>query len=537
MRARILRKGAPLAALLLGAGTLDPGSGLYGQALPLEDKARFEKALEEKVEAVLLQMLGPNQAKVVVDATIDFTRMEKLDVRSAELSAEEKAKASRFLWQNMQPQESAAKLQLLPGFPLPDNPLGNIQAQSLMGGNQTYERQISYPQAFLKRLAVTVILNESIPEEQAENIRGIIAGILEIKPERGDLLNIVRASFPPLWKTVWYSTESASFVVKYAATSVMAVMALIVVGYCFLKLSNAMGAMATAQMHQISLEMPNAGGPAELPKPEAAPGAEGARPGADGDAASAEALTFDVKPYQVDTLVHMIAEEEAPNIALVVAHLPPDSRRAFLAKLPAPVTASVLVQLSQVKFIDQDMLATLKEELERRLASALGGLPQVLGLLDQVDLKMKKELLEQLWKASPAVAREVRRRTLLVEDLARLPADEFSFFVLSAPLEDWAFALHGEADAFRALVKAQLPAPSWIILEQTLAARHPTPERAQEAAERIVALARKMVAEGRLSNPMDKVPDLLAAGAGDPPQADAAAGTGTPPPAAQALEG
>ncbi|HOI43784.1 MAG TPA: hypothetical protein PK523_12650, partial [Elusimicrobiales bacterium] len=47
---------------------------VFSQSLPLDDKARYEKALEQKVEEVLIRLNGPNQAKVVVQASMDFTR-------------------------------------------------------------------------------------------------------------------------------------------------------------------------------------------------------------------------------------------------------------------------------------------------------------------------------------------------------------------------------------------------------------------------------------------------------------------------------
>jgi hypothetical protein len=59
-------------------------SAVGAQSLPFEDKARYEKALEQKVDEVLVRLLGPNQAKVVVEATMDFTRTEKLEVNSVE---------------------------------------------------------------------------------------------------------------------------------------------------------------------------------------------------------------------------------------------------------------------------------------------------------------------------------------------------------------------------------------------------------------------------------------------------------------------
>ncbi|MCH8860237.1 MAG: hypothetical protein IH843_03715, partial [Thaumarchaeota archaeon] len=59
-----------LACLLLWRGVA--GAGL----IPLEDKFRFERSLEEKVERVLDAMLGENQAKVSVRATLDLRKLE-----------------------------------------------------------------------------------------------------------------------------------------------------------------------------------------------------------------------------------------------------------------------------------------------------------------------------------------------------------------------------------------------------------------------------------------------------------------------------
>src|SRR6185295_4981200 len=137
----------------------------------------------------------------------------------------------------------------------------------------------------------------------------------------------------------------------------------------------------------------------------------------------------------------------------------------FLSKLPPATTAGVLDHLSSIKFVDPEMIANLKEELERRLRGALGGLPQVLALLDQVDLKTKKDLITELSRSNPALAREVRRRTLLLDDLARLPEPEFGMMALSVKTEDWAVSLQGASDVIKTLVKAQLPPTSWKILE------------------------------------------------------------------------
>ena len=81
-RALIKSAAFVMAALAASAGAA------RAQQLPLEEKARYEEALEQKADGVLLRLLGPNRYKVVVDATLDFTRIESFDSKEATAAAQ-----------------------------------------------------------------------------------------------------------------------------------------------------------------------------------------------------------------------------------------------------------------------------------------------------------------------------------------------------------------------------------------------------------------------------------------------------------------
>ncbi|TPW18242.1 MAG: two-component system, OmpR family, sensor histidine kinase BaeS, partial [Elusimicrobia bacterium] len=196
--ARSLGPASVQALLALGAAllclALPPAA--RAQNLPLDDKARYDRSLEEKADGVLLKMLGPNRAKVVVDATVDFTRIEKFQITSAKARDESKdGSATGFAWQNVSAQQAGAS-DLLPGVPMPkEGP----------GIPQSYERQSGFVPSFLKRLAVTILLDRSVPVAQGDAIQTLISDLLEIDPNRGDALTLVRADFAPAWKTIWYA--------------------------------------------------------------------------------------------------------------------------------------------------------------------------------------------------------------------------------------------------------------------------------------------------------------------------------------------
>lgn len=494
---------------------------LLAQNIPLEDKAKYEKALEQKVDDVLLRVLGPNQAKVIINASMDFTRMEKVEVNSA--SAENAAdKKTLFKWQNISG-ETQGGTQLLPGFPAASalNPLGLE--------NQSYQKQLSFPSSFIKKMYVTVLLNRIVSDSEAENIRGIVSDLLGVDTKRGDELVVVRAPFAPVWKTIWYTPEAVGLLFKYGVLTLMTIFALIVVAVGFLKLAGAMNSMAKVQQnHQISMEFGKAGMQpgAEAAMPAALSAEGGGRlalPGRDFSEAAAEdsdaeAAVFNVKPEQVDFLVPMLVKEEPANIALVTAHLAPEVRRDFLGKLPPDVSSEVLAHMGKVRFVEPEVISTLKEELERRLQGAVGGVVKVLEILEQVNLKAKKEMIERLQAKNPELARQVRAKILLVEDLSRLPDREISILVSSIKIEDLSDAVWDLPGELKEKIKSQMAEKAWLAVEQTMKFSHPPEEKIEKAVENLLSAAIKLITEGRISNPLRLAPEMLP----EPKRAEAA---------------
>ncbi|HAH08044.1 MAG TPA: hypothetical protein DCM05_16210 [Elusimicrobia bacterium] len=478
------------AALLLTLLPLGLAGSVRAQALPIEEKAKFEKALEERANNVLLHILGPNRARVVVDATLDFTRTEKFDVKSgAELD-----KNSTFLWQNVGAQTSGPEL--LPGIPTQE-PLPNVNMA------RSYERSNSYPAAFVKRLGVTVILDQALSMSVADQdqLQRLLEGVLEITPDRGDALTIVRAAFAPAWKTIWSTPESASLLFKYALISLMTLITLIVVAACFLKLAEAMDSMAQAQAHQLQMDF---GQGAQAGK-EGAEEGEGKKEEEEEKAEGAQPkIVFNVKPEQLETLLAIVRGQDPENIALIAAHLSPEVKRGFLHSLERSVYSEVIFHLGVVKFIDQEVVATIKDELERRLESAVGGRSNLLEMVEASDLRSKRELLKLLEERDPDLAQELRQKILLFEDLAELEEKDWSLVFSVVTLEEWAFALYDAPEELVEALKSQMLPKTWAILSQMMQVGRPSEGAIEQAHEKIVASVWKLVTDGRITNPITR---------------------------------
>jgi hypothetical protein len=496
---------------ILAAALFAFAAGAAAQSLPLDDKARYEKALEQKTDEVLLKLLGPNQAKVAVQAAMDFSRTEKVEVTT---NANDK-KDDLFKWQGGSSEAGQPFNEyLLPGFPS----MGAAEPE-----NRTYQKQLIFPASFIKRLTVTVIINKTLSEPEAQNVRTVVSEVLGLDPKRGDELSVIKAPFAPIWRTIWYTPEAVGLVFKYGILSLIGIISMIVVAVGFLKLAAAMNTMAKAQQsHQITMDMgkglgaagagAGGGGIPGLPGSEKLELISGEKRGPDkgGEGGGQEDRFFNVRPEQVDFLVNLMSGEDPANISLVAGHLHDDIKSDFLRKLPPDLSAEVMASMAHMRFVEPEVIATIREELERRLSGAFGGVNKVIEALEKVSLKAKREMLEKLERRHPDVAREVRPHIFLAEDLAKFSEKDMSLVATAVKVEEWAMALWALPAQFKDKLKKQLTEKTWAMLEQTMKYGSPSADKTELAVEGVVTAALKLMNEGRISNPLLE-PDKAAA--------------------------
>ena len=493
--------------------TLPFSASLRGQNMPLDDKARYERSLETKVNDVLIRLLGPNQAQVVVQASMDFTKTERMDMITKAVPGT--AKDTTFKWDSSSTANQVFSEYLLPGFPSLNSGEGKPE-------NTTYEKQMLYPASFIKKLVVTVILDKNLSDIEAQAVRNVVTEILSMDQKRGDELVIIKTPFAPFWRTIWSTPETMSLVFKYAVLTIMGIIAMVVVTIGFLKLADAMRSMAKAQSQQISMDLGSKGGSDTSGQPGSGGGgglldrldpvtgekiekADGG--GGEGDS---EKVVFNVRPDQVVFLVNMMGSEDPANVALVAAHLPPDVRSEFLRMLSAGAASEVISHMAKVRFVEPDIISTIKDELERRLRGAVGGVQQVVEVLEKVNLRAKKEMLEKLAESDPETARLVRSKVFLPEDLVRLSEKDMSIVIGNFKVEMLSVAIWEFPQVLKDAIKKQMAEKTWQMVEQTMKYGAPSRESSEKAVEELVESALKLMREGRIANPLEDRTAMLA---------------------------
>ncbi|MBI4052162.1 MAG: hypothetical protein HY400_06625, partial [Elusimicrobia bacterium] len=270
-------------------------------------------------------------------------------------------------------------------------------------------------------------------------------------------------------------------------------------------------AMARSQQHQVSMDMPSAegaeGGPYKELGPPGALGLPGGEEGAGksqeqgGGERIEEAVVFGVRTDQVELLAQMLRREEASNIALVAVHLKPDVQQSFLEALPSELRTAVLLKLGEVRFVEPDMILSLKDEIERRLQGAVGGTRKILEVMERSGPLERRRILHELEAKYPPMAQNVRSKILLPEDLVHLDDREFSLLVSSIGSEDWAAALWELPEEFKERVRGLLTEGAWKIVEQRMNVGRPPEARIDKAQQKILEIVHALVEEGKMNPP------------------------------------
>ena len=489
-----------LLALFLAAFT-----GAASAAANLEEKLKYERALEQKTEEVLANLLGPGTSRVMIRAAVDFSSKESVEeVRVLEAPAEtaEKPAEPLFKWQDINKQASSVS-ELLPGFPAEikeSAPAPQVAAQAAPrpAGGKTL-RETVFPQSMIRRLTVSLVLSDRLSAGQAQKARQVVSDLLALDPSRGDEILVTRARFMP----AWYTYEMLLAAVKYGIPGLALILGMALVSLGFFKLASALRSRqapgATSQAAGTAPPALGGGNNLDTAAPDRSAGKTAEREALLGEPPGG--VIFNVHPDKLEILVRMLSKDEPADIAIIAVHLPAALRGRFISMLPPETAAEVLASVVKVRFVEPGLIEKIKEELETRLNGAVGGLERAVEIIEEAGSRSQEAFLDIMQRTHPEIAARLRSRILLLEDLENLDGAAFDILAANVGAELWAAAAWRMSEAARGRLKARLTKGARKIFERTMASGAPPGAKVDAAVEQVLAAVRKLVAEGRVKKP------------------------------------
>lgn len=456
----------PLLALLAAAAAVPALAQAPRRASAVSDleaKVALESSVERRLQDVLRRVLGADDVVVVVNAEL-LTDSEKPDT------------------------------EILPGVTAKEVP-GSLSALGL-------------PVSLVRRVSVTILLDQSIPDEGIALAKQTAERMVGVKAERGDAVTVERMSFrktpPPQAPREGLLTPRA---VWSGAWLLAAAMGLLLLIRRFLEpLLSVLRDAADALRASRTAGSGQPGVPAVAGVPaleEAARAAEAAmRPTPSGGHAgdNERVLPFSfIHERDVPTLVTLLENQSSQMAAIILHFLPPALASRALTAMPESRRQEVVSLMATPMLLDMTHVQALESTIRASIDCLIGGEDKVADILTESPRRLQSELLASLKAADGGVGERISRRLVVLEDIARLDDAGLTALSRAVPLKSMAAALKTSPQlAEHVLGRLKTGLGEWLKQEIDLAGD--LPERAQELEVRRVVMALSgLVREGRVA--------------------------------------
>jgi len=163
-------------------------------------------------------------------------------------------------------------------------------------------------------------------------------------------------------------------------------------------------------------------------------------------------------------------------------------------------------RLAEMRQFSPEMAQKVALSLFRRMEllgtagrKSYSGYRAVADLLNRVDTKPAKEILEEIEKKDPKVAIGIRNLMFTFEDLLTVPQASIRELVSASDKRQLAMALKGAKDDLKSLICGAMSSRAAEMLREDMDSMGPIRGRDVSAAQQeILQLARKLEAEGKL---------------------------------------
>jgi flagellar motor switch protein FliG len=206
-------------------------------------------------------------------------------------------------------------------------------------------------------------------------------------------------------------------------------------------------------------------------------------------------------------LAKFIEGEHPQTIALVLAHLESKQASTVLMKLPPELRAEPIKRLAQLRQFSPEMAQRVAVVLHKRLEAlgeqsrrAYAGLRGVAELMNRLDLKTGKDILEAIEGEDPKLALSIRNLMFTFEDLLTVPEAGIRELLGQMDKKMLATALRGASEEVKNYIFKSMSSRAVEMLKEDMEVLGPVKSRdVSKAQMEVVAVARKLEAEGKLT--------------------------------------
>ncbi|MFZ0451507.1 MAG: flagellar motor switch protein FliG [Desulfatiglandaceae bacterium] len=207
-----------------------------------------------------------------------------------------------------------------------------------------------------------------------------------------------------------------------------------------------------------------------------------------------------------EMLMNFISSEHPQTIALILSNLNNQLAASVLKLLPENVQSEVIVRIAKLDGVPADIIMEIQEILAEQVSSIGnmgpkrgGGANAAAEILNQVDRKTERAILEKIEEDEEDLAEEIRQSMFIFEDLMQLDDRSIRALLKEIGNDELLLALKTASDPLKDKIFGNLSQRAAEMLKEDMEVMGPVKlvevERAQQS---IINAARRLEEEGKI---------------------------------------
>ena len=224
------------------------------------------------------------------------------------------------------------------------------------------------------------------------------------------------------------------------------------------------------------------------------------------DVISRLTASLQVKPFEfvrktdASQILNFIQDEHPQTIALILAYLAPAQAAQIIGALPPDKQSDVAKRIAMMDRTSPDVIKEVEKVLESKISSLvnqdytiIGGVDSIVDILNTVDRRKKKHIMETLEIDEPELADEIRKKMFVFEDVLLLDDRAIQRVLRDVDNNDLAMALKGANEQVQNAIFKNLSKRLAAMIKEDMDFMGPVRMKdVEEAQQKIVNIIRKL---------------------------------------------
>jgi flagellar motor switch protein FliG len=198
-------------------------------------------------------------------------------------------------------------------------------------------------------------------------------------------------------------------------------------------------------------------------------------------------------------LIYLISREPPEIIAIIASYLKPEFVKQMLAPLLPELQAKVAMHMAAVTQTSEAEVRALDKDVRDKIDYVVGGMQSLVKVLNDVDFKIRDNILEYLKNERPRLYEKVRRHILMFSDIPSFPDAALQVVVRELRAESLAHALRDVSPQIAERFFSCMSKGAVALLKEEMEYSRPlSPDQAEEERQKILGIVKKLETEGRI---------------------------------------